>query len=71
MGWIVLWTGGDFFRAMPQEVMYLVLAGGIIYSIGVVFFLWEKLKWNHAVWHSLVLAAAVCHYLAIYKTMLP
>jgi hemolysin III len=69
MGWMVLWTGGGFFKAMPQQVMILVLAGGIIYSVGVVFFLWDKLKWNHAVWHSLVLAAAICHYLAIYKTM--
>jgi hemolysin III len=71
MGWIVLWTGTDFFKAMPPQVMNLVLAGGVLYSVGVVFFLWEKFKWNHAIWHSLVLAAAVCHYLAIYKTMIP
>ena len=70
MGWMILWTGGEFFRTMPPGVIKLVLGGGFLYTAGVIFFLWEKLKWHHAVWHFLALAGAVCHFLAIYKSML-
>ena len=70
MGWMLLWTGGDFFRSMPSVVKNLVISGGLLYTVGVVFFLWEKLKWHHAIWHSLVLLAAVCHFIAICKSML-
>jgi hemolysin III len=71
MGWMLVWTGGDFFNAMPPVVITMIVTGGLLYSIGVVFYLWEKLKWNHAIWHSFVLSAAVCHYVAVLITVSP
>jgi hemolysin III len=65
MGWIMVWTGKSFFSAMPVPVIALIATGGGLYSVGVLFFLWEKWRWHHAVWHLFVLAAAICHYVAI------
>lgn len=65
MGWILVVGGKRFFRAIPADVMIFILIGGGLYSLGIVFYLWQKYNWNHAVWHFLVLAAAVCHYVAV------
>jgi hemolysin III len=45
--------------------MTMILIGGGLYLLGVIFYLWKKYRYNHAVWHFFVLAAAVCHYVAI------
>jgi len=45
--------------------LILIAAGGVIYSIGVVFHLWDRLPYQNAIWHWLVLTAAACHYMAI------
>jgi hemolysin III len=65
MGWSMLSGGSSFFNQMPHDVLVMVLAGGCLYSFGVIFYVWEKFFYSHAVWHSCVLAAAICHYIAI------
>lgn len=55
-----------FTAALPTRVLLLIAAGGVLYSIGVIFHLWEKLRFQNAIWHSFVLVAAGCHYVAIY-----
>jgi hemolysin III len=65
MGWSMMAGGNAFFSAMPSSVFQMVIAGGIIYSFGVIFYLWEKYIYSHAFWHLCVLAAAICHYVAI------
>ncbi len=69
MGWIMVWTGKSFFAAMPGSVIVLIIVGGGLYSLGVIFYLWQKLTWHHAIWHLFVLAAAVCHYVAVLITV--
>jgi hemolysin III len=65
MGWMMVWGGKTFFISIPTEVIVLIAIGGALYTIGVVFYLMEKWKWHHAVWHLFVLAAAICHYVAV------
>lgn len=65
MGWILFAGSKTFFAAMPSSVITLIAVGGGLYSIGVIFYLWEKYKYNHAIWHIFVLAAAICHYAAV------
>ncbi|TYB74004.1 PAQR family membrane homeostasis protein TrhA [Bizionia myxarmorum] len=65
MGGIMLVGGRTFFSAIPFGVMVMILIGSVLYLLGVIFYLWEKYPYNHAVWHFFVLAAAVCHYVAI------
>ena len=65
MGCIMIVGGRTFFETIPAEVLTMILIGGGLYLLGVIFYLWKKYRYNHAVWHFFVLAAAVCHYVAI------
>ena len=42
-----------------------LIAGGLCYTVGVVFFVWERLPYNHAVWHLFVIGGSACHYVAM------
>ncbi|MDX1326667.1 MAG: hemolysin III family protein [Arenibacter sp.] len=65
MGCIMIVGGRTFFETIPSGIMTMILIGGALYLIGVIFYLWRKYPFNHAIWHFFVLAAAVCHYVAI------
>jgi hemolysin III len=65
MGWIMLVGGRQFFAAIPWPVLIMIMIGGGLYTIGTIFYLWEKLYYHHLVWHFFVLAAAICHYVAV------
>lgn len=52
------------------ELTWLVL-GGAFYSLGCIFFLWESLRFNHAIWHGFVLAGSTCHFFLIVLYMVP
>ena len=65
MGWSMLAGGSSFFNKIPGTVMQMIVTGGVVYSLGVIFYLWEKYVYAHAVWHACVLIAAICHYIAI------
>jgi hemolysin III len=45
--------------------LWLIAAGGALYSIGFIFHLWQRLRFQNAIWHAFVLLAAVCHYVAV------
>jgi len=65
MGWLLLVGGRRFFIAFPTPVLVLVMVGGVLYTLGCVFYLNKKIPHNHAVWHLFVLSAAICHYVAV------
>jgi hemolysin III len=69
MGWIMVVGGRQFFDYLPLEVVIFICIGGGLYTIGSLFYLWDKHFYSHAVWHSFVLAAAICHYVAVLLTM--
>jgi hemolysin III len=69
MGWIMVVGGRRFFESLPVSVIVLLAVGGGLYTIGVIFYLWDKYTYTHAIWHLLVLAAAVCHYVAVLLAM--
>ena len=65
MGWILISGGKRFFNAVPADVLTFIIIGGVLYSTGIIFYLWKGFGWHHAIWHFMVLAAAVCHYVAV------
>jgi hemolysin III len=65
MGCIMVVGGRTFFESIPSNILTMILIGASLYLIGVIFYLWKKYQYNHAIWHFFVLAAAVCHYVAI------
>lgn len=69
MGWIMVVGGRTFFDHLPGAVVVLLCVGAAIYSIGIIFYVWDKYLYTHAVWHLFVLTAAVCHYVAVMLAM--
>lgn len=69
MGWILVIGGKRFFTELPVPVLVLLMIGGVLYSVGTYFYIRDKYTYTHAVWHGLVLAAAVCHFVAILLSM--
>jgi hemolysin III len=69
MGWILVVGGRTFFTHLPVSVLVFICIGGALYSIGIFFYVWDKRLYTHAVWHIFVLAAAICHYVAVLLAM--
>lgn len=69
MGWIMFVGGRRFFEHLPVPVLIFIGIGGVLYSLGVIWYIRDKRYYSHAVWHSLVLAAAICHYVAVLLSM--
>ena len=65
MGWIVVLAAKPLLASAPLGCIAWMAAGGLCYTGGVVFYAWERLPYNHAIWHLFVLAGSVCHYLAL------
>jgi hemolysin III len=64
-GWAILTVWEPFSAAVSAQVMTLLAVGGILYTGGVIFHLWERLRFHTAIWHGMVLAASACHFAAI------
>jgi len=65
MGWLVVIAVGPLTSALPSEGIWLLLAGGLAYTIGTVFYVLKKVPYMHAVWHLFVLAGSACHFFAV------
>jgi len=65
MGWLILFALNAVLESIPTGGILLLAAGGFSYTVGVVFFLWEALPYNHAIWHLFVLGGSVTHYVAV------
>jgi hemolysin III len=65
MGWAGLFAGSDFFGSLSWAVIVLIVTGGALYTIGVGFFLFDRLPFHYTIWHLFVLAASVVFYAAV------
>jgi hemolysin III len=65
LGWVGITAASAFAQVLPPQVLNLIIAGGILYTLGVIFHIWESLKFHNAIWHGFVAAAAACHFAAI------
>lgn len=66
MGWIALGLIYPLYVALPGAGLWLIVAGGLCFSIGVFFYVAKKVKYTHAIWHLFVLGGCSCHYFSIY-----
>ena len=64
-GWAIVAAFGPFASAVSDRVLVLLVVGGILYTVGVLFHLWERLPYHNAIWHGFVVAASACHFAAI------
>ncbi len=65
MGWLIVLAFGPLLRAVPAPGIAWLVAGGLAYSLGVIFFSWKKLPFHHAIWHLFVLGGSICHVVGI------
>ena len=65
MGWMSVALIWSLAPILPLAATLLIAGGGLIYTVGVVFYVWKTLKFSRAIWHGFVLAASVCFYVAI------
>lgn len=71
MGWLVLFAIRPVWRALDGWTFGWLLAGGIAYTLGTIFYQRRSLRYAHAVWHVFVIAGGICHFIAISMQVLP
>ncbi len=69
LGWLIVFIIKPLYTNTPFEVFMWIAAGGLAYTFGVIFYKWEKLKYQHGIWHLFVLAGTLFQYVAIYESL--
>ncbi len=66
MGWLIVFDFSNVSTALGSNGVLLLFAGGLFYTIGIVFYAIERIPYNHVIWHLFVLGGAICHFFMIY-----
>src|SRR6266404_5999755 len=70
MGWSGAMLYDAVVAALPAMALWFVIAGGALYSLGVIFHAWQRLRFQNVIWHCFVLLGAACHYTAVLDLVL-
>jgi hemolysin III len=70
MGWSGIIAYDTGLSSLPHLAVWLIAAGGLLYSFGVIFHAWQRLRFQNAIWHCFVLLGAACHYTAVLDLVL-
>ncbi len=65
MGALILVCPKEFRMAIPPDTYMMLAIGGVSYIVGIIFYLWRKFTYHHAIWHLFVLGGGICHYVAV------
>lgn len=71
MGWIIVVALKPLLHRLPSGGVWLLVAGGLSYTVGTIFYGLEKIRYMHAVWHVFVLGGSACHFLAVILYVVP
>jgi len=71
MGWTIVVALKPTLELVPQAALALMALGGLAYTGGVIFYLWQRLPYNHAIWHLFVIAGSALHFFAIFFFIIP
>ena len=67
MGWLIVVDFNSLISYFNSDALLLMILGGVLYTVGTIFYSLEKIKYNHAIWHLFVLGGSASHYFMIYK----
>lgn len=67
MGWLIVFDYTNAAEALGTDGVFWLFAGGLFYTVGIVFYAIEKIPYNHVIWHLFVLAGAICHFFMIFN----
>ena len=65
MGWLIVIDFNAVLESFSSNSIFFMVLGGILYTIGTFFYSFDKLKYNHVIWHLFVLGGSACHYILI------
>lgn len=65
MGWLIVVAAGPMIQALDLPTLLWLIAGGLAYTAGTVFYHNERIPYTHAIWHLFVLAGSACHFVAV------
>ena len=65
MGWGIVLSIKPLAQNLPTGGLWLLIAGGLVYTVGIIFYVMKKYRYMHSVWHLFVLAGSICHYFSI------
>ena len=71
MGWLVVLAIDPLISALPEGGLWLLVLGGVAYSVGVIFYIWEKLPYGHAVWHVFAFLGTVLQFFSVLLYVIP
>lgn len=72
MAWApMLLAGAIVFKALAPTGLFLLVAGGLAYTVGVLFYIWKGLPFNHAIWHLFVIGGSTFHFFSIFLFVIP
>jgi len=71
MGWMGVVAAKPAFDHLSAWAIIWLLAGGLLYTAGTLFYAWERLRYGHAIWHVFVLGGSICHYIAVIRYAVP
>ena len=71
MGWAVVAAIRPLIQSVEAGGIVLLVSGGLVYTIGILFYAWEKMNYNHALWHLFVLAGSALHFFAVLFYVIP
>jgi hemolysin III len=71
MGWMGVIALGPILTHLSGGALGWIAAGGLAYTAGVAFFVWDRLPFNHAIWHLFVMAGTACHFFAVLLYVVP
>ncbi|MDO7905865.1 hemolysin III family protein [Paenibacillus sp. JX-17] len=71
MGWLIIIAWHPLSAVVPSGGMFLLMAGGVLYTLGTVFYVWRGFPFHHAIWHLFVLGGSVLHFFAVLLFLTP
>ncbi|MFZ4454461.1 PAQR family membrane homeostasis protein TrhA [Salibacterium aidingense] len=71
MGWIIVFAWKPLVETLPSAGIGFLVGGGLLYTVGTVFYMWRHFPYHHAVWHLFVLGGSILHFFAVFLYVLP
>lgn len=66
MGWMIVFSWNELIAKISPISLGFLIAGGILYSLGTIFYMWKVCKFNHMIWHIFVILGSIAHYVAVW-----
>jgi hemolysin III len=70
MGWLIVFAISPILKALDTRSVLFLVVGGVVYTVGTIFYVWRKIKYHHAIWHLFVLGGSICHFFTVLIMML-